>query len=122
MIAEAANELVAALKTVPGLRVSLLTGDALNPPVAVVGPPSVEFGSYGGAAPTSMTFTVNIAVAMDSRALGKLWHFVTHATAAVEQNTDSVVTAATPGILPVGGSDLPSYQLTVDYPARGGVA
>jgi hypothetical protein len=112
IVADAALALEAALKTVAGLRLYRL-GETVDPPGIVVGPPQLVWESYG-AGPATATFAVFVMVAMDDKALERLWEYVTPVAEAVESVADAVVRSADPGVYAAGTTDLPCYTLQVE--------
>jgi hypothetical protein len=114
-VAEAAADLIAALKTVDKLRVISDGTAALDPPCALLGPPQLDWTAYNGPGPGQATFVVLIAVPADDRATERLWDLVVTVAAAVESVVDAVVRSAFPISVTVGQSaDLPAYQLQVE--------
>lgn len=113
LVSDAAEALEAALRTVPGLRVYTDVGAAIDPPGAVVGPPSLTWGSVC-AEPSSATFLVAVVVAMDDRAMPRLWELVPQVATALETVSDAVVRRATPDVWTSGTANLPSYAVFVE--------
>lgn len=112
VVQAAALGLEAALKTVAGLRVYRL-GTTVDPPGIVVGPPQLAWEGYGGG-PATATFAVFVMVAMDDKALERLWEYVTPVSEAVESVAAAVVRGADPGVYAAGTTDLPCYTLQVE--------
>ncbi len=112
-VATVAAELVAALKTVPGLRVSLVDGVDVDPPAAIVGPPSMTWEALCDGA-TTATFRVGIVVAADDRALERLWDLVVLVAEALDDIPDVSVTRADPGSFLSSSAELPAYDITVE--------
>lgn len=115
-IQDAVAALKAALLTVEELDqqvyedpVALVTGVG-----AVITPPSVTWGSYGGSTPTEATIVVHIVVPFDEYATARLYELVEPIVAAIEADPLFAVASASPGLLPQGGTQLPTYALTVD--------
>jgi hypothetical protein len=113
VVGAAAEALAEALRTVEGLRVHTDPGALLDPPAAVVGPPALAWEGYD-AAPTSARFVVVVVVAMDERALPRLWDLVPLVAAAVDTVPDAVLRTADPGVWSANGADLPSYELLIE--------
>lgn len=114
VVGDLAAALGAAAGSVEGVQLTTL-GASLNPPAVVVGPP--RFTPLGVCAgPATATFPVTIAVALDDRALERLWELVPAVWEAIEDQTDAVVIAADPGTYSTGSGDLPAYELTVEHP------
>lgn len=112
----AAQNLIAALKTVDGLRVIRDGAAALDPPCALLGPPQLDWTSYSnGGQPDEATFVVLLAVTADDRATERLWDLVVRTAAALESEMDAIVRSAFPISVTAGGqSDLPAYQLQTE--------
>jgi hypothetical protein len=82
---------------------------------ALLGPPTVEWGSYGqGAPPTAATFVVHLAVPFDQYATARLYELVEPVVTAIEANPLFTVASASPALIQQGGTQLPTYALTVD--------
>lgn len=108
-----AEELETAAKTVPNVRFYRDLGATVDPPALVIGPPRLQWESYC-VDPTSATFIVIVMVAMNERAQEALWDLVPLVAAAMSDVEDAVVTTASPGVFNAGGTDLPSYEITVE--------
>lgn len=114
LIREAADALEVALKTVPGLRVYTDPGAAVTGTQGVIiAPPIVSWGAYRKE-PTECTFIVHLVVPFDQYATSRLYDLVEPVQVAIELVPDFAVTDASPGMLPQGGSQLPTYALTVE--------
>ncbi len=115
-IADAAAALQTAVETVEAVRVYPLGAD-VTPPGVVIGPPALT-GQTMCAGPTDATFSVYVIVALDDRALERLWELVPLIWAAIEEHSDAVVVRADPGTYAAPGvpSDMPTYELAVEYP------
>lgn len=111
----AADALAAAIATVPGVRVYTDPAAVVDPPGAVVGPPALRWEALA-TDPTSATFVVYVAVAVDSRALSRLWDLVPQVVAAIEasRDVDATIDHADPGTWLSGGAELPCYEVTVE--------
>ncbi|NBH01940.1 hypothetical protein [Amycolatopsis sp. SID8362] len=82
---------------------------------AVIAPPTVEWGSYGhDAGPTEAAFVVHLVVPFDEYATTRLYELVEPMREAIEGDPLFSVTSASPGLLQQGGTQLPTYALTVD--------
>jgi hypothetical protein len=118
-VKHAAEVLEAALKQIPDLRGHRDLGARVDPPAFIVGPPELGWSGYGGPEPTSARFVVWVVVSADDLALERLWELVPAVVAKVEELDDvtlaDVDRPATPGTFPSGGSELPAYQVQVDY-------
>ncbi|OXM73085.1 MULTISPECIES: hypothetical protein [Amycolatopsis] len=112
-VSEAAQQIETALKTVDKLRLYQLDDDDIDPPGLVLGPPQLTWDGYGPA-PTTATFLVFLVVAVDERALERLWQFVGPVAAALDTVQDAVVQSADPGAYPAGSQNLPCYSLSVE--------
>lgn len=117
-IQDAAAALRAALETVEALdkRVTEDPGQAVTgASLAVIAPPIVSWDSFGrGAGPTAATFVVHLAVPFDQYATERLYQLVEPVVAAIESDPLFSVVSASPGLLQQGGSQLPTYAITVD--------
>lgn len=111
--AQARAGLLAALGTVDELRVESDVGAQLDPPAAMVGPPALTFGGPTSD-PAGATFVVIVAVAADDRAVDRLFALLPEVTAAIESQTDAVVTGADPGAWQNGSTALPCYEISVE--------
>ena len=112
-VADARAELEAALSGIPGVPVKR-PGENVIPPATIVGPPALRWEALA-IKPTSARFLVYAIVDADERALGRLDDLVLLVAEALD-GTLGVVTAADPVLYPVGTSELPCYQITVEYP------
>lgn len=113
-IAELAEQLAAAARTVPDCRAYTDPGAAVQPPGVVVGPPRLTFEGYGGG-PTTATFLLAVCVATGDRAMSKLFDLAPAVAAAVHTHVvDAAVTVAQPGVWESGSVKLPCYELTVE--------
>lgn len=112
-VADIAEALYAALAGVQGVRVYRDPAAPIDPPASVLAAPSL---SWDGPChePSTASFRVYVIVAMDDRALDRLWDLVPQVAEAVDTVPEAVVTRATPGVYTSGGVDLPSYDLTVE--------
>ncbi|MEV6646050.1 hypothetical protein [Amycolatopsis sp. NPDC051371] len=113
-IQDAAAALVAALSIVDKLRVYQDPGATVQGVGAIIGPPSVTWGSYGSSVPTEASFVVHLVVPFDQYATARLYELVEPVVAAIEADPLFTVASASPGLLPQGGTQLPTYALTVD--------
>jgi hypothetical protein len=112
-ISAKAGELFAALRTVDRLRVYEDLGAIVDPPGALVGPPRLQWEAYC-AEPTTATFVVIVGVALDERATETLFELVPLAADALANVEDATVATATPGVFNSNGTDLASYEITVE--------
>jgi hypothetical protein len=113
-VAEAADKLTAALKTVSKIRVISDGNASLDPPCALLGPPQLDRSAYSRSW-TSATFVVLLAVPADDRATDRLWGLIGEVADAIESEVDAVVQAAFPvSVAASSGADLPAYQLQVE--------
>lgn len=114
MITDTIDVLSAALRGVSKLRVYDDPGAAVDPPAAVLGPPTLSWDGYDPD-PSAAFFSLALVAPADDRALTTLLGFLPLVVAAVDTVTDAVVTTATPGSLPVGGNaELPAYLLSIE--------
>ncbi|MGW3992220.1 hypothetical protein ACWEF6_01915 [Amycolatopsis sp. NPDC004772] len=115
LVREAADLLEMTLKAIPNLWVSQdPTAVVQGTTGAVIAPPTVDWLAFCRE-PTGCTFTVHLVVPFDQYATGRLYDLVEPVAEAIE-NADPafVVTNAAPGLLQQGGSQLPTYALTVE--------
>lgn len=117
-VKDAAEELLAALRTVPDLRVHSDLGANLEPPAVILGAPALGWRSFCRQ-PTSARFVVFIVVAADDRALESLWDLVPQVATAVEDNMQAAAvqdgpSAALPTTFYTAGVELPCYELTIE--------
>lgn len=116
-VREAAEALETALEAVPKLQVYRDPGANVDPPAAVLGPPSLAWETYGdgtGVYPTSATFPVYVVTAADDRSLERLWELVPEVAAALESVADAVTPTADPGAYNTGGVQLPCYEILAE--------
>lgn len=113
-IDDAVEQLRAALRTVPKLKVRSNVGEVLDPPAAVVGPPRLTPDAYGPEL-TTATFIVGLVVPDDERALPRLYDLIPLVTTALHNESSAVVVSADPGTWPAGGGlELPAYLIEVE--------
>ena len=112
-VATAHEALSTALETVEGLRVFRVPGAVLDPPAALVGPPLLSFGGPDSD-PIGARWVVIVAVNFDDRAFPNLWELIPQVTAAIESQTDAVVSQASPGTWQNGAISLPCYEISVE--------
>lgn len=94
----------------------LMFGDALpGGPAAVLGPPVLGADSYGSGF-TTATFPVFAVVDSNDRAQQYLWIFVDAIRVAIDSGSNGAVTRADPGLFSSGQTQLPCYEITVEYP------
>lgn len=118
-VAEAAEQLLAAVDTVEGLRVHRDLGANVTPPAALLGAPALGWRSFCGPQPTSARFVLFIVVDATERALEDLWALVPKVATAVEQEMKSAAvqdgpSAAMPTTWNSAGIELPAYELTIE--------
>lgn len=118
----AAEALLAALGTVPGLRVHRDLGARVDPPAALLGAPALACESYCSGY-TAARFLVYVVVAADDRAVERLWDLVPLVKDAIEDQVPDATAgegySTQPGSWPVGATDLPAYTIQVDVPLGG---
>lgn len=102
-----------ALKGVEGVRVYDDPGANMDPPALLVGPPTLTWEGYGSG-PVNARIIVYLVVPENDRALEKLGELVASVADAIDDTSDSVVVRADPGLLIVGGQELPSYEVLVE--------
>lgn len=118
-VKDAALELKAALKLVPGIGSFVYTdlGADIQRPALVIGPPTIRFEAAAPGVPTGAGFTVFAVVDSDQYAAEKLWELVPQVVSAVEEHTSGCLAGeATPTAYPVGTSELPAYAIPIDMP------
>ncbi|MBB4689824.1 hypothetical protein [Amycolatopsis jiangsuensis] len=81
---------------------------------AVITPPTVSWGGFGGPEPSEATFVVHLVVPFDQYATARLYQLVEPVVAAIEGDPLFAVSSASPGLLQQGGTQLPTYAITVD--------
>jgi hypothetical protein len=113
VIDDVLDELMAALKAVPGVRAYEDPGASVDPPATVLGPPTFTWDGYRPE-PTSATFNLALVSQADDRALRRLLVHLPDVRAAVESLPSAVVRTATPGTLAAGGSELPAYLIQIE--------
>lgn len=113
---EAWADLEEAVKTVPGLRIFALD-EVIDPPGAVVEPPVLTpMTACPGYNEASFTVVVVVAMGDARRVVEALLAFVGPVMDAIENETPAAVTMANPGTYRTGATELPAYELTVQYP------
>lgn len=118
-VKDAAEQLVRALRTVPGVGGSVYTDPAapnIQCPALVIGPPTLIWDT-GSTDVTEAHFPVWAVVDPDEFAAEKLWDLAPAVSAAIDAHTEGVVSQpATPFAFPHGTTVLPSYQLIAEVP------
>lgn len=114
-VEQARRDLLAALRTVDGLKVLGDPGGAVDPPTAVVGIPAVGWRAYSGA-PTEARFVVVLVVPADDRATERLSNLLPPVVAAVETSMTSAAlqdgpAAAQPAVWNSSGVELPAWEV-----------
>jgi len=115
-LADAVDQLYAALSTVDGVRAVRGTGMRLAPPATVVGPPRLTRGRYNTVDPTEATFQVAVVVAWSEYTLDELLRLEPLVSAAIYEHTGAAVGDSSPGSWNAGGVDLPAYLIDVVFP------
>jgi hypothetical protein len=115
LVRDAADLLDTALKTIPGLRVYQDPGATVQGTTgAIIAPPIVEWQAFRRE-PTGCTFVVHLVVPFDQYAVGRLYDLVEPVAEAIENSDPAfAVTNAAPGLIQQGGTQLPTYALTVE--------
>ncbi|GAB3372553.1 hypothetical protein [Amycolatopsis echigonensis] len=116
-VQDAVARLKAALSTVAALdgRVYDDPGaTAGGPAAAVISPPSVEWAGFCGGEPSSASFVVHLVVPFDQYSTARLFELVEPVVKSIADGTPFVVSSASPGLLQQGGTQLPTYAITVD--------
>lgn len=110
----AADDIEAALKTVPEIRVYRDPGSDITPPGVVIGPPRLQFEGIDHE-PSGAVFPLYLVEKNDARTLERLLKLVPKVTAAIDEHLpDAAVTAADPGTFNAGGVQLPTYEITTE--------
>lgn len=112
-VTDAVAALREALGAVEGVRVYTDPAAVVDPPAVAVGPPALAWDGFGPAC--SATFPVYVVVALDERALQRLWELVPAVQAALE-TTEATARVANPIVFTSGGQDLPAYEITTEFP------
>lgn len=116
-VAEAVAELNAALKAIDSAHKIEVQepGATIRPPSTVVSAlPSLEWEAYCDD-PTSATFLVWLMVALDERAPERLRALLGPVVAALNSVRDATVVRADGVPYSANGSELPSYEITVQF-------
>jgi len=114
-IEEAADDLLAALRTVEGVWAYSDPGAPVEVPAAtVLGPPALTWEA-GCGGPTSARWLVYLVVAADETALARLWALLPAVVAAIDALPNAAVIRADPGAYLAGGPELPCYEIQADY-------
>ena len=112
-MAEAGQQLRAALERVDGLKIYDDPADTIRLPAALVFAPELRL--VVGAEATDAIFPVLLVVAADGNAIANLSDLVPRAAEAIHEYVENaVVTAASPGNYSAGGDLLPCYALHVE--------
>ena len=118
VVADTAERLAAALRTVQGIRVYTDPGASVDPPGAVVAPPTLTWTAYC-LTPTGAMFRVYLCAKASERAVDSLYRFLEPVALAVDEHAGGVVTRAEPGLFSAGGIELPAYVVTVEMEIEG---
>jgi hypothetical protein len=106
------RDALAELAAAQGLQVPPDVGPGVDPPAVVVGVPSLLWESTCGM--TSAQVIVWLVVTRDEFALTRLLELVPLVAAVLDTVENATVVRADPGTYPIGDSDLPAYQISVD--------
>ncbi|MGH3095839.1 MAG: hypothetical protein ACRDMV_07540 [Streptosporangiales bacterium] len=113
-VSDAVDALAAGMEQVAGVRVYRSVGAVVDPPAAVIGPPTLTWGAYC-AEPTSARFDVYVVVNADDWAGEAFFGLAPAVAKAVDGVPDAALAgAAEPGTYQSGGTTLPAYHLTVE--------
>lgn len=112
-VEQAIAALYGALETVAGLRIARGVGMRLDPPAALVAPPTLTWDSYA-LEPTEATFVVPVVVGQTERALSELLAWTPLVVEAISGVQNAAVRSAEPGTWASGGPDLPAYLIRVE--------
>lgn len=114
LISDAAGQLETALAAVEDEKLRLYQlGDRIDPPALVVAMPTLQWDAMC-LQPTSATFPVYLMVPFDERARDKLWDLIDPVSDALDRVPDAVVRSANPVPFNANGTDLPSYEFSVE--------
>lgn len=115
-VRDAAVQLEAALKLVPNAGKSVSRDPAsFNPPALVMGAPSLMYEAFCRT-PTAARWIVFVVVEADGYAIEKLWDLVVAVGEAIDEHTDATVVRADPSAFPAGTTELPAYEVIVEFP------
>lgn len=115
IVLDAQAVIARALEGVSGLRVVTGLGQALIPPVAVVGPPTLTWEGYGREHPTSGAWPVYLVASLTEFATATLLDLIDIVALAIDKETAGIVRSATPSLYPSGDQgDLPCYLIEVE--------
>lgn len=112
-IEQALDGVYGVLQVVEGVRPYRDRGAPVDPPAVVLGAPVLRWES-ACPDPTSAGLLVIVAVPKDERALPRLLELVPRVVAAVDSLAYVSVGRALPGALPVGGDELPAYEIEME--------
>jgi hypothetical protein len=113
-IADAAGELLAALRTVSDVGEPYgELAQSVRTPGVVLGAPALTWGT-GCIDPTEGRWIVYVVTAVSDRAMEELWDLVPRVAAALDAVPSASVIRADPGAFPDGASQLPCYEITVE--------
>lgn len=113
-VTDAVDALEAGLEQVAGLRVYRTVGSVVDPPAAVIGPPSLSWGAYC-ADPTMARFDVYVVANANDWAGEAFFDLAPAVAKAVDGVLDAALAGdAEPGTYQSGGTTLPAYHLTVE--------
>lgn len=115
VVAERAEQIAEALRTVPGSQTYTDPGATIQTPGIVLGPPALVWET-GGPNPTGARFLVYAVVDANEQAVAKLLDFAVEVAAVIDERTDAVVIVASPATFVSGTVSLPCYELTVEAP------
>jgi hypothetical protein len=112
-VRDARNDLNAALRTVPDLRVHDSPSGLDSPPAAFLTLPVLVWES-SSPLPTDAHFGVIVCVSFDDRGVELLETLVPAVVAAIESVDDAVVTSAVPNKFDAGTQEMLCYQIQVE--------
>lgn len=114
-VADAAQALLAAVSTVPGVRSYQDLSAVVDPPAVVVGPPRLYWELFDPVNPTRAVFEVLVVAKADDRTMDALWDLVPAVAAAVNTYDQAALdqNGAQPTVFTSGGIDLPAYSISV---------
>lgn len=109
---QSTQDLAVALKGA-GLRAVTDPGAPVNPPAALIGPPSLKWETYCGS-PTSATYLVYAVVTADDRSITRLAELLPKVVDAINAVTQAQVVRAQPTVWAAAGQEFPAYEITVE--------
>lgn len=107
------DALLAALRTVPGVRAYGELSASADPPAVYLHPPELTWGGPSSA-PTEAVFSVALVVDADDRTTDRLYRLLPRVSAAIDGVDDVVLRTAEPGAWTAGDTALPCYFFRIE--------